>query len=668
MVLLQVRGELEHDRLRPHAHEVVEGHHDRLADDRGHLGARRDVAGGQHEPVRVVEVRRQLVRRRVEAVADEPREGDFEPRPLRQPLRHGADLAAGVRRAGRPRLGHPGHGEEGERHAVHVGVLRREVPVRPDGVADPPQPPADDLLAEQLRAERPYAQDVRDRVGVPALGEHRHAHDAPDVLAELALLADGVEHLAHELLVGDRVGGVAGAAAVVGLEVGDQVPGELLEVVGQPGVGLELHAIDEDGVRPRRPAVIDNIVEQADSARRDPGRAVRVAVGGLAAGDVVVDELADGRVVADDDEDRRRAAVRLTLLVGVPGLELRAVVGVEALECPLQLLRQHGDGVGVGGPRGLLGQAVADVDPEVAVLRVAVRADHRVVRHGDARDLDDAGLDGVDEREVADHPGEQRALGVAGPLEVERRRRQVVDRLHAHLGVDRLQPGQPQPRLVVPRGRLLALLGRELLLGPRPRRPGAVAVVRLVVEDQHLAAGAQRLDYAVHHLAEALGEGVRVPGREQPLRQPAGVAGLLALEGVEVGDDDPRGAEVSPRLGGDEVEFAVVVRRLRGEQHAQPVADGDARRDDEEGVGEAGVLGVAPLVERLPGDDHRHDDRLARPRRHLARQAEEVGPGGRGGVAQGLVNPGLSVLRLLGHLGDEDQCLERLDLAEEQSA
>ena len=42
-----------------------------------------------------------------------------------------------------------------------------------------------------------------DRVGVPALGEHRDADDAADLLAELAPLADGVHHLAQQVAVVD---------------------------------------------------------------------------------------------------------------------------------------------------------------------------------------------------------------------------------------------------------------------------------------------------------------------------------------------------------------------------------------------------------------------------------------------------------------------------------
>ena len=54
-------------------------------------------------------------------------------------------------------------------------------------------------------------------------------------------------------------------------------------------------------------------------------------------------------------------------------------------------------------------------------------AARQVVRHRDARQLDDAALDGVHQREVADGPGEQRSLAIAGAAQEERRGGQVVD-------------------------------------------------------------------------------------------------------------------------------------------------------------------------------------------------------------------------------------------------
>ena len=91
--------------------------------------------------------------------------------------------------------------DELERDAVDLGVLGLEQAVV-HGVGASAQAAADHLLAQELAAERAHAEDVGDGVGVPALGEHRDRDDAADLLAELAPLADGVHHLAQQVLVG----------------------------------------------------------------------------------------------------------------------------------------------------------------------------------------------------------------------------------------------------------------------------------------------------------------------------------------------------------------------------------------------------------------------------------------------------------------------------------
>ena len=150
-------------------------------------------------------------------------------------------------------------GDERERHAVDLGVLGFEAAgLGVGGVAAPAQPAADDLLAEQLAAEGADAEDVGDGVGVPAFGEHRHGDDAADVLAELALLADGVHRLAQQVGVGQLVDVGAGVAQAVGLlERLDLARGVLAELGPERLSGLELRGVDEDRALPggsrRRP-------------------------------------------------------------------------------------------------------------------------------------------------------------------------------------------------------------------------------------------------------------------------------------------------------------------------------------------------------------------------------------------------------------------------------
>ena len=121
-------------------------------------------------PALVVELGASASRRQLVAVADEAREGDLAGDALgAAPARAWPSSAAtGVLIAGP-------HGDERERHAVDLGVLGREHVVRRRSRRWCGGGPADDLLAEELRAEGADAEDVGDGVRVPALGEHRDA-------------------------------------------------------------------------------------------------------------------------------------------------------------------------------------------------------------------------------------------------------------------------------------------------------------------------------------------------------------------------------------------------------------------------------------------------------------------------------------------------------------
>lgn len=69
----------------------------------------------------------------------------------------------------------------------------------------------------------------------------------------------------------------------------------------------------------------------------------------------------------------------------------------------------------------------------------------------------------------------------------------------------------------------------------------------------------------------------------------------------------------------------VSVLGVVGQEHPEPVADRDAGNDDEERVGEPAIFRVGDLVQGVPGDEHGHDDRLARAGWHLHRNAVESG-------------------------------------------
>ena len=60
------------------------------------------------------------------------------------------------------------------------------------------QPPAHDLFAKKLRAESPDAEDMGDRVGIPAFRQHGNRNDTADLFAQTVLLADGVHDLTEQ--------------------------------------------------------------------------------------------------------------------------------------------------------------------------------------------------------------------------------------------------------------------------------------------------------------------------------------------------------------------------------------------------------------------------------------------------------------------------------------
>ena len=126
----------------------------------------------------------------------------------------------------------------------------------------------DHLLAQELRAEGAHAEDVGDGVGVPAFGQHRDADHALDVLAELARLADGVHHLAQQVLVGQvrRHRGRGSAARYSALNSSISRGGDLLELGAHRLARLELLAVDQDGVRAVQPAAVAVIVAEERQA------------------------------------------------------------------------------------------------------------------------------------------------------------------------------------------------------------------------------------------------------------------------------------------------------------------------------------------------------------------------------------------------------------------
>jgi hypothetical protein len=78
------------------------------------------------------------------------------------------------------------------------------------------------------------------------------------------------------------------------------------------------------------------------------------------------------------------------------------------------------------------------------------------------------------------------------------------------------------------------------------------------------------------------------------------------------------------------------------------------------------ILFSACQVQRLPGDQHDHDNRLATASSHLEGHAIEQRIGLRIGAAQLIGDPVVAVF--VRHFGDVDSSLQSLDLAEEELA
>jgi hypothetical protein len=475
------------------------------------------------------------------------------------------------------------------------------------------------------------------------------------VLPELAGLPDRVHDLAEQVLVGQALDvPPREALAVLGLELLDLQRGDLLELGAHPLARLQLLAVDQDRERSGLPAPVLDVVEQGQLTRDQDRRAV--GQGPLPPRDVVEDELRDVTIVADDDEHGRRLVAGPVRLAPFPEAIAGLIVAVEAVESPLKLDRELGLARNSIGLPTLAGQLLADAGPEVAIGRLI--AQHRVIGDGDPGNLDDARLDGVNQREVGDDPGEERPFAVARAAEEERGRRQVVNRPDAGLVADRLQAREPDAGLLIPLlglGAVLALERLGLAVGL-----AAVAVVGLVVDDHDVPLAPQLPADPVDHLGRSLVE----VGAQDLLGQLVRLDQLAGPEGMEIGDQDLGPAELPEQVGRNEVAQPVVVLGVVGPEHPQPVADRDPGGDHEERVGEPAVLRVGDLVQGVPGDQHGHDDRLARSGRHLHRDAVEPRVGRVVGVAEPVLDPG--VADLPSGLAQVDERFQGLDLAEEE--
>ena len=109
----------------------------------------------------------------------------------------------------------------------------------------------------------------------------------------------------------------------------------------------------------------------------------------------------------------------------------------------------------------------------------------------------------------------------------------------------------------------------------------------LVIDDRDVLEAHQAVGDTAHHLPLGLLGPKRLP---TPLQCTTGdlVHGkhVAQLEGVIVRDDDLGLSHVIQHVGRDKFSGLVIALGVLRHQHAQAVADGDTRRDDQEPAGE----------------------------------------------------------------------------------
>ncbi|MGB7044308.1 MAG: hypothetical protein WBD65_05185 [Methylocella sp.] len=222
---------------------------------------------------------------------------------------------------------------------------------------------------------------------------------------------------------------------------------------------------------------------------------------------------------------------------------------------------------------------LADVLPKVAKHRHLLAGD--VFRHRDARQLDDAAFDGIHEGEVAHRRREQSALGVAGAAKKKWRRGQVNDAADAERAVHGIEARNPEAR------RLVVLFGLFLLVALQVRVVRvfwflAIAMVRLVIDDENVLHAHQVRHHALDHLAVSL---LRVQVlAAAPLQELASAFGeldaLAELECMVVCDDDLGPVHVIEHVAGNQFASCVVAVGVIRLKDAQPVFDRQSRRAD----------------------------------------------------------------------------------------
>ena len=309
------------------------------------------------------------------------------------------------------------------------------------------------------------------------------------------------------------------------------------------------------------------------------------------------------RAVGDRYHHRRsRVPLLPPVLGGLPPIVPQQIVGVRyQIGKPLLRLR-------------LAVQVILHITVVVDVVEartVRLRVGNRIVSDYHARRLDQAGLDGVVQAEIADDPSKQILLRALPPRRGERRRGEIVASADAPRAVNPVQTSDP------PGGLLDVRLGDSLEIAAGRRAP---SVMRLVVDDKQIP----RPGHFAQYIADVCLVALRAPLVHAP--PPSDLLVRIPIQRVPIPNHDAALIQSVEHRTGDDPKLVVVMLLMRRLQDGQSAPHGEAGRHDEDVLGEARVRRVGGLVQQVPRDDHRHDDSLAGAGRHLGAEAIELAP------------------------------------------
>ena len=122
---------------------------------------------------------------------------------------------------------------------------------------------------------------------------------------------------------------------------------------------------------------------------------------------------------------------------------------------------------------------------------------------------------------------------------------------------------------------------------------------------------------------------------------------------------------ISQHVGRHDLPLLVVTVGIVGLQHPQPVLDGDAGRHGQKSTGEDATVRAPDSIDRLPGDQHRHDGGFTCAGREFERQSHQLRVCLSIRTLQMRAEFGRTCPHFWGDLGQPDGRLNSLDLAEE---